>query len=82
MIYIRNLLAEHEIKVGHYYIKRGAYLAAVNRGQYVVEHFPNSPWVESGLNMMVMGYKALGLADLVASTQTILDLNFAPAKQP
>ena len=34
----RNLLAHNEIMVGNYYIRRGAYLAAVNRGRHVVEY--------------------------------------------
>jgi outer membrane protein assembly factor BamD len=39
MVYLRNLLARNEIHVANYYFRRGAYLAAVNRGRYVVENF-------------------------------------------
>jgi outer membrane protein assembly factor BamD len=45
MIHLRNLLARHEIHVANYYFRRGAYLAAVNRGRYVVEHFQQTPAV-------------------------------------
>ena len=43
MIYLRNLLAEHEIYVADFYMKRGAYLAAIGRAKYVIEHLPNTP---------------------------------------
>ena len=32
MVQLRNLLARHEINVANYYFKRGAYVAATNRG--------------------------------------------------
>ncbi len=32
MVYLRNMLARHEIMVANYYFRRGAYLAAANRG--------------------------------------------------
>ena len=43
MIYLRNLLAQHEIYVADFYMKRGAYLAAIGRAKYVIEHLPNTP---------------------------------------
>jgi DNA uptake lipoprotein len=36
MIYLRNLLASYEIHVADYYLSRQAYVAAANRGRYVV----------------------------------------------
>ncbi len=39
MIYLRNLLASYEIHVADYYLTRQAYVAAANRGRYVVENF-------------------------------------------
>ena len=41
MIYLRNLLAEHEIYVADFYMKRGAYLAAMGRAKYVIENLPS-----------------------------------------
>ena len=40
MLYLRNRLARYEINVANYYFKRGAYLAATNRGRYVLEKLP------------------------------------------
>src|SRR5690606_24697401 len=38
MVFLRNRLAANEIHVGHYYLTRKAYVAAVGRGRYVVEN--------------------------------------------
>ena len=52
MIYLRNLLAAYEVHVGHYYLTRQAYVAAANRGRYVVENFQETPAVGDGLAIM------------------------------
>ena len=39
MVYLRNNLAAYEIHVANYYLERLAYIAALRRGQYVVENF-------------------------------------------
>ena len=76
MLYLKNLLADHEIKVANYYVKRKAYLAAANRGRYVVEHFQGTPAVPEALAMMVQAYTNLGITDLAEESETILAQNF------
>src|SRR6266540_1192439 len=46
MGYLVNALASHEVHVARYYMKRTAYVAAANRAQFAVEHYPQSPAVE------------------------------------
>ena len=74
--YLRNQLATYEVHVARYYIKRGAFVAATNRGRYVVENFPQTPAAADALAVMVAGYNELGLKDLAANSQTVLDQNF------
>lgn len=76
MIYLRNLLAAYEIHVAHYYLKRQAYVAAANRGRYVVENFQETPSVGDGLAVMVEAYQRLGLDDLAATSLETLKLNY------
>ena len=40
MIFLRNRLAAYENYVADYYIERGAYIAAINRAKFAVEHYP------------------------------------------
>jgi outer membrane protein assembly factor BamD len=76
MVYLRNLLARHEITVANYYFRRGAYLAATNRGTYVVENFQHTPAVADGLAVMAQGYILLGYNDLARDTIAVLALNY------
>ncbi len=76
MIYLRNLLARHEIVVANYYIKRKAYLAAANRGRYVLENFQKTPAVPDALAVIVYSYKALGMEDLMSDSLMLLQENY------
>ena len=76
MKYLRNLLAQSEIRVAEYYIERGAYIAAVNRGRYVLENFQGSVAVPDGLAIMVEAYKLMDMEDLAAKTLKVLVANY------
>jgi outer membrane protein assembly factor BamD len=76
MIYLRNLLAAYEIHVADYYLTRQAYVAAANRGRYVVENFQETPSVGDGLAVMTEAYQRLHLDDLAATSLETLKLNY------
>ncbi len=76
MIALRNLLARHEINIANYYLRRGAYLGAINRGRYAVENFQRTPAVADGLAVMAQGYIFLGLDDLAEESIEVLAVNF------
>lgn len=76
MVYLRARLARHEINIANYYFKRDAYLAAANRGRYVVEHFPQTPATADALAVMVQAYQLLGLDDLAKDSLAVLNKNF------
>jgi outer membrane protein assembly factor BamD len=75
MTLIRNNLAQYEVNVAGYYMRRGAYLAAANRGKYVVENYKRSPAVADALGIMVKAYKKLGMDELAKDTERVLKLN-------
>jgi len=76
MIYLRNLLAEYEINVARYYIYRGAYIAAANRGRYVFENFQETPSVPDALAIMVEAYNLLHMDALANESLMVLTENF------
>ncbi len=77
MQYLLITLAKSDIHVASYYLRRGAYVASVNRAQSVLVNFPNTPQTRDALQIMVQAYAELGLNDLSRDTQRILDLNVA-----
>ena len=76
MDYIVNALAGYEVHVARYYLRRGAFLAAANRAQQVIQEYPQSPSNEEALFIMQLSYERLGLEQLRADTERVLKQNF------
>ncbi len=77
MRYLRNKVAKHELHVAKYYMRRHAYIAAVDRASYVVEHYQQTPAVSEALLLMVEGYKKLNQPRLAQDAQRVYDQNAA-----
>jgi outer membrane protein assembly factor BamD len=76
MIYLRARMSRYEINAANYYFKRGSYVAAANRGIYVVENFPQTPAVADALAVMVQAYQLLELNDLADDAFLVLKTNY------
>lgn len=75
MVYLRSNLAMNEVHVARYYMKRGAYMAAANRANHVIQHYQRTSAVDDALEVLVDAYRALGKEDLAADTKRVLDIN-------
>ena len=76
MAYLVNALASHEVHVAHYYMRRGAYIAAANRAQNAIKTYPDAPANEEALFIMVKAYDALNMADLRDDAERVMKKNF------
>ena len=76
MVFLRNNLAQYEMHVADYYMRRGAYVAAANRAKQVIESYQGTPAVPEALVIMVQAYRKLGLDDLAADAERVLKLNY------
>jgi outer membrane protein assembly factor BamD len=76
MVYLVNTLSQHEMHVARYYMKRQAYLAALNRAKYVLEYYPNSISVEEALVVSISAYDYMDLQDLKEDTLRVLKTNY------
>ncbi len=76
IVYLRNSLARHEVNVAQYYMKRGSYVAALNRGKYVIENYPRTPATPDALLVMAKAYKVLDLNELSDDVLRVLELNY------
>ncbi|MEI7916570.1 MAG: outer membrane protein assembly factor BamD [Methylophilaceae bacterium] len=80
MTYLVNALAAHELHVARYYMKRQAYLAAVNRCKYVFENYPQSTGLEEALIIMISAYESLQMKDLKDDAMRVLKTNYPDSK--
>lgn len=76
MIYLRNTIAKNEIIAARFYMKKGAYVAAATRANYVITHFDQAPSTPEALAIMVQAYRKLHLDDLANDAQRVLMLNY------
>lgn len=76
MRYLVNALASSEVRIAEYYLRRRAYVAAVNRAQYAIDNYPQTPALEGAFVVLVKAYGAMGLTDLQRDAERLLKLNF------
>jgi outer membrane protein assembly factor BamD len=76
LIYLRNRLAEYEINVAGYYERLGAYVAAADRSQRVIEQYDGAPAVQQALDIMIQSYGKLGLTDLQSNVEQVYLANY------
>lgn len=76
MIEVKSRLAQYELAVAKFYLKRDAYASAANRARYVVEYFAPSAEVEKALELMIECYDKLELTDLKKNAMQVLAANY------
>jgi outer membrane protein assembly factor BamD len=76
MIFLKNRLAAYENHVAEYYLRRGAWIAALNRAKTALEEYNGTPANKKSLEIMVRAYEKLDLDELAADTRRVLAENF------
>jgi len=76
MIYIKDRVARYEISIAEWYIKREAYIAAINRSKIVLNNYPDTNSVSAALEIMIQAYDELGLEQPKQNALAVLKLNF------
>ncbi len=76
MKYLTNVLAEHDVHIALYYYNRKAWVAAIERAQDSLTHYPQAPINELSLAIMTRAYQSMGVADLSNDSLRVLKLNY------
>lgn len=71
-----DVLAASEMNVGRYYMKRGNYLAAINRFRTVVTEYQTTIHVQEALLRLTEAYMALGITNEAQTAAAVLGHNF------
>ncbi len=81
MIFLRNRLADFELHVAHYYMRRGAYVGALNRAKFCIENYDGAPAVKGSMKVLVDAYRALKMDDLAVNAEKVYDENYPANSQ-
>jgi outer membrane protein assembly factor BamD len=76
MVYLKNRLAAYENSVARYYIRQGAYIAALNRAKNAMQEYNGSDSGKESLEIMIEAYEELGMKELAADARRVRDANF------
>ena len=76
MIALKNNLAMYEVHVARYYMKRKAYVAAVDRASTVIDKYQRTPAVPYALQILQDAYTELDMLDLAKDATRVYELNY------
>tara|TARA_R110002096_G_scaffold116164_2_gene251725 strand:+ start:24178 stop:24951 length:774 start_codon:yes stop_codon:yes gene_type:complete len=76
MLAIKERMSEYENHVADYYLRRGAYVAAVNRAKNALEQYNGASGNAKSLQIMAEAYDNMGMDDLAADARRVLAANF------
>jgi len=77
MIHLRNRIADHELSVVRYYVRRGAHVAAAKRAERIIADYPGAPAVGETLALLEQSYREVGLASQAEDVRHLREANAA-----
>ncbi len=75
MVYLKERLAKHELAAADYYLRRGAWVASVNRANFILENFPDTSAKTRALEIMVEAYGKLDQPEQQERARQVLAAN-------
>ena len=76
LIHLKNRLSAYENSVARFYLRRGAYVAALNRARDALERYNGAPDNWKSLDIMIAAYEKLGMTELAADTRRVRENNY------
>jgi outer membrane protein assembly factor BamD len=81
MVFLRNRLADYDVAVARYYMKRGAFVAAAQRAKETIEQFDGAPGVRTALKILIDANERLGLTPLAEQARQVYAFNYPDGEQ-
>ena len=76
ILYLKNRLAENELAVGKFYLKKNAQVSAINRFKVILEKFQNTAVIPETLYRLSEALLITGLKEEAQKSIAILNYNF------
>ena len=73
---IKDILAAKEMYIGRHYIKKGKWIASINRFKTVVDEYEQTIFIEEALHRLVEVYFTMGLTDEAEKYASVLGYNY------
>lgn len=73
MAYMKNRLAEHELGIAKFYMKRDAYVAVANRVEGMRRLYPDAEATYKALPLLQKSFEAMGIMDSAQKTAQLIE---------
>jgi outer membrane protein assembly factor BamD len=73
---IKDILASKEMYIGRHYIKKGKWIASINRFKTVVDEYDQTIFIEEALHRLVEVYFTIGLSEEAEKYAKVLGYNY------
>jgi outer membrane protein assembly factor BamD len=75
MAALRNIFAQHELDTALYYLRRGAWVGAIDRAKYLLETYPQTSSQDDAVAVLAEAYTRMGNQALAADARRVLQQN-------
>ncbi|MDG3087190.1 outer membrane protein assembly factor BamD [Vibrio hannami] len=75
MVALKNRLANYDLATADFYLRREAWIAAINRCQEIQKTYPDTIAAKESLNIQLEAYKQLGIKEAIQRTEELIRLN-------
>lgn len=75
MYALKNRLANYDLASADFYLRREAWIAAINRSQELQKTYPDTEAARKSLEIQLEAYEQLGLNEAVERTKELMKLN-------
>ncbi|MCJ2378658.1 outer membrane protein assembly factor BamD [Vibrio sp. ZSDZ34] len=75
MVALKNRLANYDLATADFYLRREAWIAAINRTQEIQKTYPDTDAARKSLEIQKKAYQELGMEDAVKRTEELMKLN-------
>ncbi|MEZ8825146.1 outer membrane protein assembly factor BamD [Vibrio amylolyticus] len=72
---LKNRLADYDLATADFYLRREAWIAAINRSQELQKTYPDTEAARKSLEIQLTAYEKLGLEESVQRTKELIELN-------
>lgn len=73
LVYLKNRMAEHELKITQFYMKRDAYVAVANRVQEMLRIHPEAEATVKALPMLQEAFNQMGIHDSAEKVAAMIE---------
>lgn len=75
MVALKNRLANYDLATADFYLRREAWIAAINRTQELQKTYPDTEAARKSLSIQKQAYEELGMKEQVERTEKLMELN-------